>query len=413
MGVNDLELFDPEVAAALKAEEKRQIEKIELIASENYVSDNVLRAAGSIFTNKYAEGYPGKRYYGGCENVDVIETLAIERSKALFGAEASNVQAHSGSQANMACYMALLKTGDKILGMNLSHGGHLTHGSKVNFSGSLYESVFYDVNQDGYIDYNQLEEIAKRERPKLIIAGFSAYSRQLDFEKFSQIAKSVDAFLLADVAHVAGLIAAGIYPNPVPYCDLVSSTTHKTLRGPRGGLVMGSKDLIKKVNSKIFPGIQGGPLCHVIMGKAIAFKEAGTDEFVAYAKQVVQNAKVLASELMANGYNVLTKGTDNHLMLIDFGANSLSGKEAEEALDLSNITVNKNTVPGETRSPFVTSGIRLGTAALTTRGMKSDDIKQVARFINTALVNYNKPEKLAAVASEVAEFCKKFPTFKF
>ena len=365
--------FDPELKAALDAEYRRQEEHIELIASENYASPRVLEAQGSVLTNKYAEGYPGKRYYGGCEHVDVAETLAIERTKKLFGAAYANVQPHSGSQANAAAYLALINPGDAILGMSLDHGGHLTHGAKVNFSGRIFKAQQYGLDPaTGEIDYQQVERLAREYRPRLIIAGFSAYSRVIDWERFRRIADSVDAYFLVDMAHVAGLVAAGVYPNPVPWADVVTSTTHKTLRGPRGGLILAKRneDIEKKLNSLVFPGTQGGPLMHVIAGKAVAFLEALQPEFKAYQELIVQNARAMAQTLQSRGYKIVSGGTDNHLFLVDLIGRELTGKEADAALGRANITVNKNSVPNDPRSPFVTSGLRLGTPAVTTRGMR-------------------------------------------
>ena len=390
----------------------RQRDGLELIASENYVSPVVLKAQGSILTNKYAEGYPGKRYYGGCEVVDQVEQLALDRAKKLFGCEAANVQPHSGSQANMAVYLAFLKPGDKILGMNLSHGGHLTHGSPVNFSGRLFQTAFYGVQKEtGQIDYNEVLDIAKREKPNAIVAGASAYARTLDFQKFREIADTVGAKLVVDMAHIAGLVATGLHPSPVPYAHYVTSTTHKTLRGPRGGLILCDEEDLKTVNSQIFPGIQGGPLMHVIAGKAVAFGEALDPSFKAYSEQVIKNARRLAQELMNCGYQLVSGGTDNHLVLIDLTNKDLTGKEAENALGLAHITVNKNTVPFETRSPFVTSGIRIGVPAITTRGMREPHIAQIVEWIDGALSNFKNEEHLRKIGKEVQAFAKTFPLF--
>ncbi len=397
---------DPEVGQLIVREQERQQFGLEMIASENYVSQEVLEAQGSILTNKYAEGYPGKRYYGGCEYVDGIETLAIERAKALFGAEHANVQPHSGSQANMAVFLAEAEVGSTLMGMDLSHGGHLTHGSPVNFSGILYKAVHYGIDpQSGRLNYDQIRDLAKKHRPKILIAGYSAYPRTLDFALFREIATEVGACLVVDMAHFAGLVAGGAHPSPVPYADYVTSTTHKTLRGPRGGIILSSLDRAKKVNSKIFPGIQGGPLEHVIAAKAVAFGEALKPSFKNYAAQVVKNAQTLAQDLMAEGFELVTGGTDNHLLLMDLNSTGISGKEAEEALDRAGITVNKNTVPNETRSPFVTSGIRIGTPALTTRGMKEPEMKQVAQWISQVLKSPQDEALLNRVRSEIKDFC--------
>ena len=414
MNLENIKNFDTEVYEAIQAENNRQVEKLELIASENNVSPAVMEAAGSKLTNKYAEGYPGKRYYGGCEHVDVTERLAIERAKKLFGADHANVQPHSGSQANMGVYMALLEPNDTVLGMELSHGGHLTHGSPVNFSGKLYNIVSYGVNKsDQRIDYDNVRELAKKHKPKMIIAGYSAYSRFLDFKLFREIADEIGAYLMVDMAHFAGLVASGHYPSPIPHAHVVTTTTHKSLRGPRGGMILCTNEMIKKVNSLIFPGIQGGPLCHIIAAKAVAFKEALDPNFKIYSGQVVKNADKLANELMKLGHTLTTGGTENHLMLMDFSQKEYTGKDAEEALDLANITVNKNTVPFETRSPFVTSGIRIGTCVLTTRGMKENDMTILAGYIDRVLKNYKDSQELAKIASEVKEFSLKFPHFQF
>lgn len=403
---------DLEIEKLIGLEQVRQQEGLELIASENYVSPAVLEAQGSILTNKYAEGYPGKRYYGGCEVVDKVEQLAIDRSKKLFQCAAVNVQPHSGSQANMAVYLACLKPGDKILGMNLSHGGHLTHGSPVNFSGRLFQTVFYGVHKDtGRIDYDQVRSIAKAERPNAIVAGASAYSRTIEFKTFREIADEVGAKLIVDMAHIAGLVATGLHPNPVPYAHFVTSTTHKTLRGPRGGLILCPEEDLKSVNSQIFPGIQGGPLMHVIAAKAVAFGEALEPGFKNYCNQVIRNAKTLADELMSRGYNLVSGGTDNHLVLMDLTNKNITGKDAEAALGRAHITVNKNTVPFETRSPFITSGIRIGVPAITTRGMNDSHIRQIVTWIDLALQNSQDETKLVAVGREVQNFCKSFPLF--
>ncbi|MDO5536046.1 MAG: serine hydroxymethyltransferase [Desulfovibrionaceae bacterium] len=403
---------DPEVARAICLESDRQVSKLELIASENFVSPAVRQAQGSCMTHKYAEGYPGHRYYGGCEYVDMVETLAIDRAKELFGAEYANVQPHSGSQANMAAYFSILKPGDTILGMNLSHGGHLTHGSPVNFSGRLFHIEAYGVSKEtGAIDYDELADLARKVRPNAIMAGASAYPRIIDFPRMRAIADEVGAKLIVDMAHIAGLVAAGVHPSPVPYADITTTTTHKTLRGPRGGMILAGADLAKPINSQIFPGIQGGPLMHVIAAKAVAFGEALRPAFKTYAAQVVKNASVLAQVLMDGGYNLVSGGTDNHLMLMDLTGRDFTGKDAEHALDEAGITVNKNTVPFETRSPFVTSGIRLGTAALTSRGMKEDDMRTVGGFITTVLDNIKDEAVLQKTRAEVEDFARSFPIF--
>ena len=405
--------IDPELAEMIGLEEKRQQGNLELIASENFVSPAVLEAMGTVLTNKYAEGYPEKRYYGGCEHVDNVEDLAIARAKKLFGAEAANVQPHSGSQANTAVYFALLEPGDKVLGMDLTNGGHLTHGSPVNLSGSYYDFVSYGVDSDSEtINYDELLTLAKKEEPKLIVAGASAYSREIDFKKFREIADEVGAYLMVDMAHIAGLVAAGLHQNPVEHAQIVTTTTHKTLRGPRGGMILSTKELAKKMNKAIFPGIQGGPLMHVIAAKAVCFKEALTEEFNQYQKQVIKNAEVLAAKLDEE-FRVVSGGTDNHLMLVDLTAYDLTGKKAENVLDEVGITVNKNTIPNEQRSPFVTSGIRVGTPALTTRGMKEAEMKQVGSLINKVLVNIDNEEVLAEVSREVDELVDKFPLFQY
>jgi glycine hydroxymethyltransferase len=410
-----LNLKDPEIAQSIDRELSRQETGLELIASENYASQAVMDAQGSVLTNKYAEGYPAKRYYGGCEFVDEVENLAIDRLKKLFGAEAANVQPHSGSQANMAAYFALLSAGDKLMGMDLSHGGHLTHGSPVNFSGKLFEITSYGLNPETHrLDYDQIREMAKKERPKVIVAGASAYPRIIDFEAFGEIAREVEADLIVDMAHIAGLVAAGLHPSPVPHATYVTSTTHKTLRGPRGGLILCKKDDLKKVNSQIFPGIQGGPLMHVIAAKAVAFGEALQPSFKEYQEQVLANSKTLADELMARGFHLVTGGTDNHLLLLDLsqsGDGSITGKDAEKWLDESGITVNKNTVPNEKRSPFVTSGIRLGTPAITTRGMKAAEMKLLASWIQEILESKGSETVIQKVRAEIQELCKGFPLY--
>ncbi|HXF08324.1 MAG TPA: serine hydroxymethyltransferase [Candidatus Acidoferrales bacterium] len=405
--------FDDELQAAMTAEARRQEEHLELIASENYASPRVLEAQGSVLTNKYAEGYPGKRYYGGCEYVDVAERLAIERACALFGASYANVQPHSGSQANQAVYMALLQPGDTVLGMSLAHGGHLTHGASVNFSGRIYHAVQYGVGADGLIDYAQVETLAREHRPRLIVAGFSAYSRVVDWARFRAIADEVGAYLLVDMAHVAGLVAAGVYPNPVPLADVTTTTTHKTLRGPRGGLILAraNAEIEKKLNSIVFPGIQGGPLMHVIAAKAVAFKEALQPDFAAYQRQVVDNARALAAALMARGYKIVSGGTDNHLMLVDLIDRELTGKDAEAALGAANITVNKNAVPGDPRSPFVTSGVRLGTPAITTRGFGAAETQALGGWIADVLDAPSDPAVIERVKGEVLAICRRLPVY--
>ncbi len=412
--MDELKESDPKVFEAIDNELNRQRTKLELIASENIVSKAVLEAQGSVLTNKYAEGYPGKRYYGGCEYVDVVEQLAIDRAKKLFGAEYANVQPHSGAQANMAVFFALVKPGDTVMGMNLTDGGHLTHGSPVNMSGKYFHIVPYGVRkEDERIDYDELERIAKECQPKLIVAGASAYARIIDFERMANIAHSVGAYLMVDIAHIAGLVAAGLHPSPVPYADVVTTTTHKTLRGPRGGMILcKDAEFGKQFNKAIFPGIQGGPLMHVIAAKAVALGEALKPSFKEYAQQVVKNAKVLADELTADGFRIVTGGTDNHLMLVDLTSKNLTGKVAQNLLDEVNITVNKNTIPFEPLSPFVTSGIRLGSPALTTRGFKEDDMKEVADIIALVL---DHPEDAAAkeeAKKRVAALCKKYPLYE-
>ncbi len=420
---------DFEALNILNLEIGREQNNLELIASENFVSPAVLQAAGSVLTNKYAEGYPGKRYYGGCEFVDMAEELAKDRLKRLFGAEYVNVQPHSGSQANMAVYMALLKPGDKILGLSLDHGGHLTHGSPVNFSGQIYKAVGYPLNPETKtLDYNIIENLAKKEMPKLIVAGASAYSREWDYAKFREIADSVGALLMCDMSHPSGLIAKGLLNNPLEYCDVVTSTTHKTLRGPRGGVILLGKDKenpfgIKtlkgdrlKLMSELFdgmvmPGIQGGPLMHIILAKAVAFGEALSDDFKVYATQVIKNAKTLVSELINYNFDIISGGTDNHLMLVDLTNKNISGKKAERVLELAGMTVNKNMIPFDTKSPFVTSGIRIGTPAVTTRGMKESEMKLIAEFINKALINQDNEDELKKISAEVKELCNRFPLY--
>lgn len=407
--------FDDELAKAIEAERIRQEDHIELIASENYASPRVLAAQGSILTNKYAEGYPGKRYYGGCEYVDIAETLAIERAKKLFAADYVNVQPHSGSQANAAVMMALLSPGDVILGMALSHGGHLTHGSKVNFSGKLYQAVEYGLDvETGLIDYDVLEELALSHKPKLIIAGFSAYSQVLDWPRFRAIADKVGAYLMADIAHVAGLIAVGLYPSPISFADVVTTTTHKTLRGPRGGMIMAraNEEIEKKLNSSVFPGMQGGPLMHVIAAKAVAFAEALEPEFKRYQQQVLDNAKTMAAVLKTRGYPIVSNGTENHLLLVNLIEKNITGKEADAALGRANITVNKNSVPNDPRSPFVTSGLRLGTPAITTRGFKEKEVSELTGWIADVLDNLNDEATIARVKAQVLQLCHEFPVYR-
>jgi glycine hydroxymethyltransferase len=406
--------FDDELAAALAHETRRQLEHIELIASENYASPRVLEAQGSDFTNKYAEGYPGKRYYGGCEYVDEAERLAIERAKKLFNADFANVQPHSGSQANAAAYMALIQPGDTILGMSLDHGGHLTHGSKVNFSGQIYKAFQYGLEPStGEINYDQVEQLAHEHRPKMIIAGFSAYSGIANWKRFREIADAVGAYLVVDMAHVAGLVAAGIYPNPVPFADIVTSTTHKTLRGPRGGLILArsNPELEKRINSVVFPGMQGGPLMHVIAAKAVAFKEALQPDFITYQKQVVQNAQTLAKALQQRGFKIVSGGTHNHLFLIDLTDRDFTGKDADLALGLANITVNKNTVPNDPRSPFITSGLRVGTPAVTTRGFKEPQMLQLAQWMAEVMDDIQNIQTRERIKKEVIQLCNAFPVY--
>ena len=403
---------DPNIKAVIDQELMRQRDKLEMIASENIVSQAVMEAQGSVLTNKYAEGYPGKRYYGGCEHVDVVETLAIERAKRLFGAEHVNVQPHSGSQANFAVYFAMLKPGDTIVGMNLSHGGHLTHGSPVNVSGTYFNVVPYGVNAETQqIDYDEFRKIVLESKPKLIIAGGSAYSRQIDFKKMADVAHEVGAIFMVDMAHFAGLVAAGLHPNPVEYADIVTTTTHKTLRGPRGGMILCKEEYAKAIDKSVFPGIQGGPLMHVIAAKAVAFGEALQPEFKEYAEQVIKNAKVLAAELMSKGLTIVSGGTDTHVMLVDVRNTGLTGKEAEHLLDEIGITANKNTIPFDPASPFVTSGVRLGTPALTTRGLKEDDMKEIADIIAVVLQNPEDTAKHQDAAKRVVALCEKYPLY--
>jgi glycine hydroxymethyltransferase len=405
--------FDDELAAAIAAERQRQEDHVELIASENYASPRVLEAQGTVLTNKYAEGYPGKRYYGGCEHVDVAERLAIERVKQLFGADYANVQPHSGSQANAAVYLALLQPGDTILGMSLAHGGHLTHGAKVNFSGKLFNAVQYGVNGDGLIDYDEVARLAAEHKPKMVVGGFSAYSQIVDWARMGEIARSVGAYFFVDMAHVAGLVAAGVYPNPIEHADVVTSTTHKTLRGPRGGIILAKSnaDLEKKFQSMVFPGTQGGPLMHVIAAKAVAFKEALAPEFRTYQQQVVTNAKAMAAALMARGYRIVSGGTENHLMLIDLIGRDVTGKDAEAALGEAHITVNKNAVPNDPRSPFVTSGLRIGTPAVTTRGYGAQDCTDLANWMADVLDAPADAGVIARVRDKVTTQCKAFPVY--
>ena len=406
--LKNLKLVDAELANAMEAEKERQNSHIELIASENWVSEAVMEAMGSILTNKYAEGYPGKRYYGGCECVDVVEDLARERAKELFGCDYANVQPHSGAQANMAVFFAMLQHGDKVLGMNLDHGGHLSHGSPVNMSGKYFDVVFYGVEDDGFINYDKVREIAIKEQPKLIIAGASAYARTIDFKKFREIADEVGAYLMVDIAHIAGLVAAGLHPSPIPYADVVTTTTHKTLRGPRGGMILCNQEAADKFNfnKAIFPGIQGGPLMHVIAGKAVALKEALQPEFKAYQEQIVKNAKALCEGLMKRGVKIVSGGTDNHLMLVDLSGTDISGKDLEKRLDRAHITCNKNTIPNDPRSPFVTSGVRLGTPAVTTRGLVEEDMDVIAEAIALVIESEDNIEK---VKEMVAELTAKYP----
>ena len=407
-----LKQTDPEIARAILEETCRQAGKLELIASENFVSEAVLEAQGSIMTNKYAEGYPAKRYYGGCEYVDIAESLAIERCKKLFGADHVNVQPHSGTQANMAVYFSVLEPGDTILGMNLSHGGHLSHGSPANFSGKLYNVVAYGVDRETEtIDFNEVESQAKKHKPKIIVVGASAYPRTIDFNIFREIADRVGAVIMADIAHIAGLVATGLHPSPIPSCEFVTSTTHKTLRGPRGGLVMCKEAFAKVLNSRVFPGMQGGPLMHIIAAKAVAFQEALSNTFRDYQVQIVNNAKAMADGLIREGFRLVSGGTDNHLMLVDLTAKGVTGKDAQEALDRAGITVNKNGIPFDTQSPMITSGIRVGTPALTTRGMMEADMQVIARLISEVLTHIRDEGKIRAVRAEVAALCEKFPLY--
>ena len=409
-----IDSFDAELSKAIKDEIKRQEEHIELIASENYASPRVIVAQGSVLTNKYAEGYPGKRYYGGCENVDVAEQLAIDRLKELYSADYANVQPHSGSQANAAVFMALLEPHDTILGMSLAHGGHLTHGSKVNFSGKIYNAVQYGLNPEtGEIDYDQVEELAKEHKPKMIIAGFSAYSRVLDWQRFRDIADSIGAYFFVDMAHISGLVAGGVYPSPVPYADIVTSTTHKSLRGPRGGIIIckSNEEIEKKINSMVFPGTQGGPLMHVIAAKAVAFKEALQPEFKEYQKQVLKNASAMANQFIKRGFKVVSGGTDDHLFLVDFIEKGITGKDVDAALGRANITVNKNSVPNDPQSPFVTSGIRVGTPAPTTRGFKEAECIELTNWMCDVIENLDNEEVINNVKQKVVELCRKYPVY--
>jgi glycine hydroxymethyltransferase len=409
-----IEGFDPELAGAIAGERQRQEDHIELIASENYTSPRVLEAQGSVLTNKYAEGYPGKRYYGGCEFVDVVEQLAIDRAKQLFGAAYANVQPHSGSQANAAVYLALLKPGETLLGMSLDHGGHLTHGSKVNFSGKLFRAVQYGLRSDtGEIDYDQVQRLAETERPKLIVAGFSAYSRAIDWARFARIAQSIGAYFVVDMAHVAGLVAMGLYPDPLPHADVVTTTTHKTLRGPRGGLILAreNEEITRKLSSMVFPGTQGGPLMHVIAAKAVALREALQPEFRAYQQQVLANARAMTARLSARGVRIVSGGTDNHLFLVDLKDRNITGKDADAALGRAHLTVNKNAVPNDPRPPMITSGLRIGTPAATTRGFKEPEIEQVADGIAEVLDAEGAESAVARVRGQVVELCRRYPVY--
>jgi glycine hydroxymethyltransferase len=410
----DIAGFDPELAKAIQGERQRQEDHVELIASENYASPRVLEAQGSVLTNKYAEGYPGKRYYGGCEYVDIAEQLAIDRAKKLFGADYANVQPHSGSQANAAAYLALVQPGDPILGMSLDHGGHLTHGAKVNFSGKFFKATQYGIRSDtGEIDYDQVQRLAEEHKPKMIIAGFSAYSRVVDWARFAAIAKSVGAYFVVDMAHVAGLVAAGVYPNPIAHADVVTTTTHKTLRGPRGGLILAKKndEITKRLNSLVFPGTQGGPLMHVIAAKAVALLEALQPEFKEYQRQVQKNARAMAARFVKKGYQIVSGGTDNHLFLMSLADRNITGKDADAALGRANITVNKNAVPNDPRPPMVTSGLRIGTPASTTRGFKEAEIEQVADFIVEILDAEGSDAAIERVRPKVVELCRRFPVY--
>ena len=413
MQSRSLQDVDPEVFGAIQKEISRQQDSIELIASENFTSAAVMEATGSVLTNKYAEGYPAKRYYGGCENVDIVEELAIARAKKIFGAEHANVQPHSGSQANAAAYMALLDTGDRILGMDINHGGHLTHGTKVNFSGKVYEAHAYKVSEKTErIDFDELRDLAKSVKPKAIVVGASAYPRVLDFKSFREIADAVGAYLIADIAHIAGLVAAGLHPDPVPYCDIVTTTTHKTMRGPRGGIILSREQHAKKVNSAVFPGLQGGPLMHSIAGKAVALKEAMEQSFRDYQFQIIENAKVMARELLKRGYRLVSGGTDNHLMLLDVRTKKLTGKVAEKVLEKAGITVNKNLIPYDPESPFVTSGIRLGSPAMTTRGFRESEMVEVIAILDEALSNPENEAALSGLKARSLTLTRKFPMYE-
>ncbi|HEB75550.1 MAG TPA: serine hydroxymethyltransferase [Nitrospirae bacterium] len=411
MSLEALKSVDPDVYDAIVNETEREKNKILLIASENYASKAVLEAQGSVFTNKYAEGYPGRRYYGGCEFADQVEDLAIQRAKELFGAEHVNVQPHSGTQANMAVYFSVLDPGDTVLGMSLSHGGHLSHGATVNFSGFLYKPVTYGVNKDGYIDMDEVRDLARKHRPRLIVTGASAYSRTIDFEAFAGIADEVGAYLVADIAHIAGLIAAGVHPSPFPHADFVTTTTHKTLRGPRGGMIMCRAEFAKKVDKMIFPGTQGGPLVHVIAAKAVAFKEALTEEFRDYQRRVVDNARRLSDELLQRGFDIVSGGTDNHLMLVDLTGKGITGKDAETSLDIAGITVNKNSIPYDEKPPAITSGIRLGSPCVTTRGMAGEEMAEIASIIDAVINNSKDEDELRVLKERVLSLCKRFPIY--
>ncbi|GLI53221.1 serine hydroxymethyltransferase [Thermodesulfovibrio yellowstonii] len=412
MKMKSLREVDTEIYSLILQEKKRETNKILMIASENYASRAVMEAQGSLFTNKYAEGYPGRRYYGGCEYADEVERLAQERAKQLFNVEHVNVQPHSGTQANMAVYFAMLQPGDTIMGMSLTHGGHLSHGSPVNFTGKLYKTVFYGVNKEtGYIDIDEVRKLAQEHKPKIIITGASAYPRTIDFKAFSEIAKEVGAYLMADIAHIAGLIATGMHPSPVPYSDFITTTTHKTLRGPRGGVVMCKAQYAKAIDKTVFPGIQGGPLVHVIAAKAVAFKEALSEDFKEYQKKVIKNAKTLAEALKKKGFKLVSDGTDNHLMLVDLTNFNITGKEAEEALDKAGITVNKNTIPFDTKPPTVTSGIRIGTPSVTTRGMGEEEMEKIAEIIERVIKNISNDSVIKDMQKKVQELCKKFPIY--
>lgn len=412
MDIKGLKAIDPEVYTAIKQETFREKERIVLIASENYASPSVLSAQGSVFTNKYAEGYPSRRYYGGCEYADIVESIAIQRAKRLFGAEHVNVQPHSGTQANMAVYFAFLKPGDTIMGMYLSHGGHLSHGAPVNFSGMLYNLIPYGVNtESGCIDYNEVERLARKHKPKMLLVGASAYSRTLNFKVFSDIAKKIKAYLTADIAHIAGIIAAGLHPSPIPYADFVTTTTHKTLRGPRGGMIMCKGEYAKAIDKMLFPGIQGGPLMHVIAAKAVAFKEALKPEFKKYQARVIRNAKTLARELIKRGFKIISGGTDTHLMLIDLRNKNITGKEVEGILERAGISVNKNSIPFDEQPPVITSGIRIGTPSVTTRGMSEKEMKEIAEIIDTAIKNKADEPRLKKLKERVKDLCRRFPIY--